>query len=137
MKSPPIVMAHNDSGGTKARGSHAFVRRVFSSHQVQGSPTTTTPLSSSAHLGPSKYKNMQANSRPTSSRPAASPAPPKPHQVNTQTTVLDTHHGRLLCIADIRGKLSSLNDLAREADAKAIIHTGDFGFFGASARFSS
>jgi hypothetical protein len=73
---------------------------------------------------------MQANSRPTSSRPAASPAPKSAYQVNTQTKVLDTHHGRLLCIADIRGKLSSLNDLAREADAKAIIHTGDFGFFG-------
>ena len=50
--------------------------------------------------------------------------------MNTQTKVLDTNHGRILCIADIRGRLSALNDLAREANAKAIIHTGDFGFFG-------
>lgn len=35
-------------------------------------------------------------------------------------------------MADIRGRLSGLNDLAREAGAKAIIHTGDFGFFGES-----
>jgi len=53
-----------------------------------------------------------------------------PRQVNTQTHVLDTHNGRILCIADIRGRLSALNDLAREVNAKAILHTGDFGFFG-------
>ena len=50
--------------------------------------------------------------------------------MNTQTKVLDTNHGRILCIADIRGRFSALNDLAREANAKAIIHTGDFGFYG-------
>ncbi|KAJ7099332.1 Ser/Thr protein phosphatase [Mycena belliarum] len=60
-----------------------------------------------------------------SPRPGVSPLP----RVNTQTKVLDTAHGRILCIADIRGRLSALNDLAREANAHAIIHTGDFGFF--------
>ena len=75
--------------------------------------------------------NMQTTSRPasTSTRPAHSPLPRL--QVNSQTKVLDTTHGRILCIADIRGRLSALNDLAREVNAKAIIHTGDFGFFGA------
>ncbi|KAH6915455.1 Ser/Thr protein phosphatase [Coprinopsis sp. MPI-PUGE-AT-0042] len=70
-------------------------------------------------------------SRPasTSTRPPVSPLPKHNFQVNTQTKVLDTNHGRILCIADIRGRLSALNDLAREANAKAIIHTGDFGFF--------
>ncbi|KAG2014009.1 Ser/Thr protein phosphatase [Coprinopsis cinerea AmutBmut pab1-1] len=70
-------------------------------------------------------------SRPASSstRPAISPLPKQSYQVNTQTKVIDTHHGRILCIADIRGRLSALNDLARDANAKAIIHTGDFGFF--------
>ncbi|KAI1369982.1 hypothetical protein F5Y08DRAFT_291898 [Xylaria arbuscula] len=40
-------------------------------------------------------------------------------------------HGpiRVLCIADVRGNLSSLNDLARQARADHIIHTGDFGFY--------
>ncbi|EDR04863.1 uncharacterized protein LACBIDRAFT_166267, partial [Laccaria bicolor S238N-H82] len=51
----------------------------------------------------------------------------------SQTKVLDTTHGRILCIADIRGRLSALNDLAREVNAKAIIHTGDFGFFDANS----
>ena len=75
---------------------------------------------------------MQSSSRPasTSTRPPVSPHPRQGHLVNTQTKVLDTNHGRILCIADIRGRLSALNDLAREANAKAIIHTGDFGFFG-------
>ncbi|TFK64910.1 hypothetical protein BDN72DRAFT_825110 [Pluteus cervinus] len=77
---------------------------------------------------------MQSTSRPasTSTRPAVSPLP-RPQQVNTQTKVLDTTQGRILCIADIRGRLSALNELAREANAKAIIHTGDFGFFEASS----
>lgn len=68
----------------------------------------------------------------TSAHSAVSPRPPAPagHQVNTQTKVLDTIHGRILCVADIRGRLSALNDLAREANAQAVIHTGDFGFFG-------
>jgi hypothetical protein len=75
---------------------------------------------------------MASNSRPasTSTRPGQSPNPRPVYQVNTQTNVLDTVHGRILCIADIRGRLSALNDLARDANAKAIIHTGDFGLFG-------
>ncbi|KAI0346940.1 hypothetical protein BDW22DRAFT_1351248 [Trametopsis cervina] len=78
---------------------------------------------------------MQAVSRPASAstRPAVSPNPSQPYQVNTQTKIFDTAHGRLLCIADIRGRLSALNDLAREANAVAIIHTGDFGFFETSS----
>ncbi|KAI0786516.1 hypothetical protein C8Q75DRAFT_893207 [Abortiporus biennis] len=78
---------------------------------------------------------MQSVSRPasTSTRPAASPNPRPQYQVNSQTKVFDTAHGRLLCIADIRGRLSALNDLAREANASAIIHTGDFGFFESSS----
>ncbi|EIW62255.1 uncharacterized protein TRAVEDRAFT_164125 [Trametes versicolor FP-101664 SS1] len=78
---------------------------------------------------------MQSLSRPasTSTRPTASPNPKPQYQVNTQTKVFDTAQGRILCIADIRGRLSALNDLAREANASAIIHTGDFGFFEASS----
>ncbi|CEL59220.1 putative protein C16H5,12c OS=Schizosaccharomyces pombe (strain 972 / ATCC 24843) GN=SPBC16H5.12c PE=1 SV=3 [Rhizoctonia solani AG-1 IB] len=49
--------------------------------------------------------------------------------VNTSTSVLDSAGGRILCIADVRGHLSTLNQLARDARAVAIIHTGDFGFF--------
>ncbi|KAF8644334.1 hypothetical protein AX16_008542 [Volvariella volvacea WC 439] len=69
----------------------------------------------------------------TSTRPPISPLPRQPYQVNTQTKVLDSVHGRILCIADIRGRLSALNDLAREHNAQAIIHTGDFGFFEANS----
>ncbi|KAH9963341.1 hypothetical protein BC827DRAFT_1266618 [Russula dissimulans] len=75
---------------------------------------------------------QQPTSRPasTSTRPGPSP---RPYQVNTQTKLIDSVHGRILCVADIRGRLSSLNDMAREENAKAIIHTGDFGFFEATS----
>ncbi|KAJ3856184.1 hypothetical protein EV368DRAFT_32987 [Lentinula lateritia] len=53
--------------------------------------------------------------------------------VNTTTKTFDTAHGRILCIADIRGRLSAINDLAREVNAVAVIHTGDFGFFEATS----
>ncbi|KAH9483025.1 hypothetical protein JR316_0005125 [Psilocybe cubensis] len=53
--------------------------------------------------------------------------------VNSHTTLLNSHNARILCLADIRGKLSALNDLAREHNAAAIIHTGDFGFFQANS----
>ncbi|KAI0051455.1 hypothetical protein FA95DRAFT_1554545 [Auriscalpium vulgare] len=79
---------------------------------------------------------MLSNSRPasTSANTASSPAPKGPaYQVNTQTKLIDTVHGRILCIADIRGRLTLLNDLARDTNAKAIIHTGDFGLFEASS----
>ena len=36
---------------------------------------------------------------------------------------------RILCVADVRGQLSSLNQLARQHDATHILHTGDFGFY--------
>ncbi|PPR01787.1 hypothetical protein CVT24_001702 [Panaeolus cyanescens] len=44
------------------------------------------------------------STRPTSTRPSHSPLP---RQLNTQTTILDSQNGRILCIADIRGRLSS------------------------------
>lgn len=36
---------------------------------------------------------------------------------------------RILCISEIRGKLSSFNELAKKHNASCIIHTGNFGFF--------
>lgn len=36
---------------------------------------------------------------------------------------------RILCVADVRGNLKSLNELAQQAKANFIIHTGDFGFY--------
>jgi Protein of unknown function (DUF2433) len=72
----------------------------------------------------------QPSSRPPSVSTRLGPSP-RPHQLNTQTKLIDTVHGRILCVADIRGHFSSLNDLVRDGNAKAVIHTGDFGFFGA------
>ncbi|KAK0708151.1 hypothetical protein B0H67DRAFT_330029 [Lasiosphaeris hirsuta] len=46
-----------------------------------------------------------------------------------QGRVIQTGPIRVLCIADVRGNLRSLNDLAKSARADYIIHTGDFGFY--------
>ncbi|KAH7101077.1 hypothetical protein BKA62DRAFT_830361 [Auriculariales sp. MPI-PUGE-AT-0066] len=64
------------------------------------------------------------------SKPPTKSATPLPPQT---TVVLDTAQGRVLAVADIRGKLSQLNQLAAEHNAHAIIHTGDFGFFEAAS----
>ncbi|RMZ80936.1 hypothetical protein DV737_g2786, partial [Chaetothyriales sp. CBS 132003] len=40
---------------------------------------------------------------------------------------------RVLCIADVRGNLRSLNELAKTAHADYILHTGDFGFYDESS----
>ncbi|KAL9944061.1 hypothetical protein ACHAQF_005173 [Verticillium nonalfalfae] len=46
-----------------------------------------------------------------------------------QGRVIQTGPIRVLCIADVRGNLNSLNELAKSARADHIIHTGDFGFY--------
>lgn len=51
-------------------------------------------------------------------------------RLSSNTSTLNTRAGRILCLADIRGRISNLDQLAKEANAIAIIHTGDFGFFG-------
>ncbi|KAG9017412.1 hypothetical protein FRB93_007527 [Tulasnella sp. JGI-2019a] len=61
----------------------------------------------------------------SSSRMGTSPQPPRPYL----NRVFDGPAGRILCVADIRGQHSQLNRLAKETNARAIIHTGDFGFF--------
>lgn len=98
------------------------LRKPFSlSSRLRKSHSSSFPMATS---GPN-YNARAASS----SRPGASPLP-RHAGPNNQTRVLDTQAGRILCIADIRGRLSHLNVLAKENNAKAIIHTGDFGFFG-------
>lgn len=97
-------------------------------------PPPSRRRSRHSHFRHSPPKIIQKMQQPSSRSPSVSTRlgpSPRPHQVNTQTKLIDTVHGRILCVADIRGHFSSLNDLAREENAKAVIHTGDFGFFGA------
>jgi hypothetical protein len=71
------------------------------------------------------------------------PVPGAAQLLPNQGRVLQHGPVRVLCIADVRGEcflqmmgyadcqgnLRSLNDLARDAKADYIIHTGDFGFY--------
>ncbi|KAK4637236.1 uncharacterized protein CLAFUR5_00445 [Fulvia fulva] len=61
--------------------------------------------------------------QPSGPVPGARPLDPN------QGRVQQLGHARVLCIADVRGNLRQLNELARNAKADYIIHTGDFGFY--------
>ncbi|KAJ9132181.1 Ser thr protein phosphatase [Pleurostoma richardsiae] len=60
---------------------------------------------------------------------AVIPAPGATPLLPNQGRVVQSGPVRVLCIADVRGNLRSLNDLAKQANANYIIHTGDFGFY--------
>ncbi|KAI5849740.1 hypothetical protein BZA05DRAFT_426050 [Tricharina praecox] len=45
------------------------------------------------------------------------------------TKIIEKSGARVLCVADVRGHLRTLNELAKKANADYIIHTGDFGFY--------
>ncbi|KAI0405096.1 hypothetical protein F4802DRAFT_597509 [Xylaria palmicola] len=66
---------------------------------------------------------------PVNGASASGPVPGATPLLPNQGRVLQQGPIRVLCIADVRGNLSSLNDLARQARADHIIHTGDFGFY--------
>lgn len=86
----------------------------------------------------------QPNGAPPLSGPVPGARPLEPNQGRVQ----QIGHARVLCIADVRGmrrqrellrsghvltnklgSLRQLNELARNAKADYIIHTGDFGFY--------
>ncbi|MBW0463561.1 hypothetical protein O181_003276 [Austropuccinia psidii MF-1] len=48
---------------------------------------------------------------------------------SNKVDLINSDHGRILCIADLRGKISQINQLAKDFNAVAVIHSGDFGFY--------
>ncbi|KAK2074595.1 hypothetical protein P8C59_008790 [Phyllachora maydis] len=65
--------------------------------------------------------------------PHQGPVPGAIPLLPNQGRVVQSGPIRLLCIADVRGNLRSLNELAKQARADFIIHTGDFGFYDESS----
>ncbi|KAF2726192.1 hypothetical protein K431DRAFT_237405 [Polychaeton citri CBS 116435] len=68
------------------------------------------------------------NGAPPQGHPSGPVPGARPLEPN-QGRVLPVGHARVLCIADVRGNLRQLNELARNAKADYILHTGDFGFY--------
>ncbi|KAF2670562.1 hypothetical protein BT63DRAFT_241307 [Microthyrium microscopicum] len=85
---------------------------------MASAPNTARPYSQVAYS-----MSNGAQGAPTVPQPGAAPLLPNQGRVIQQGSI------RVLCIADVRGNLRSLNDLAREARASYIVHTGDFGFY--------
>ncbi|KAF9381212.1 hypothetical protein CPB97_007891 [Podila verticillata] len=44
-------------------------------------------------------------------------------------STINTPAGKVLCVADLRGNISQLDELVDQTGAKLIIHCGDFGFY--------
>ncbi|KAG4300861.1 hypothetical protein PCK1_002938 [Pneumocystis canis] len=49
--------------------------------------------------------------------------------VPIEAHILSENCTRILCVADVRGNISFLNELCKKTNAQYIIHTGDFGFY--------
>ncbi|KAM0746439.1 hypothetical protein T439DRAFT_341042 [Meredithblackwellia eburnea MCA 4105] len=96
--------------------------------------SATVPASSAASGAPPSghHQGFPAKAA-ASSDPAAPPAtaPPEPPKNvhSTRADIINHNGARILCVADVRGAIGTLNDLAAEHRASAIIHTGDFGFY--------
>ncbi|CAA9966142.1 Ser/Thr protein phosphatase family protein [Pyrenophora teres f. maculata] len=91
-------------------------------------PSASNHMASQAPNQPRPYPgsylpNGGAPGGPSGPAPGAVPLLPNQGRVIQQGSV------RVLCIADVRGNLQSLNQLAADARANYIIHTGDFGFY--------
>ncbi|KAF2485464.1 hypothetical protein BDY17DRAFT_308839 [Neohortaea acidophila] len=82
-----------------------------------------------AHPPSAPRAHSQAPYLPNGAPPVAGPVPGARPLDPNQGRVQQIGHARVLCIADVRGNLRQLNDLARLAKADYIIHTGDFGFY--------
>ncbi|KAF2453745.1 hypothetical protein BDY21DRAFT_292471 [Lineolata rhizophorae] len=92
-----------------------FKHPFFNSSQQ--SPAQPRPYIPSNHL-PNGGPGV-----PSGPAPGAVPLLPNQGRIIQQGSV------RVLCVADVRGNLRSLNELATKTNANYIIHTGDFGFY--------
>lgn len=110
-----------------------------SASSIGQTSATTSPAHSNATaatFGPGS-RGANNSSTPQNSRrsyPGRSPnAAVQASPINTPAAgkahLIEGPGGRILCVADVRGNLSSLNKLAAQTDAQAIIHSGDFGFY--------
>ncbi|OGE53641.1 hypothetical protein PENARI_c007G05785 [Penicillium arizonense] len=73
--------------------------------------------------------NFGPQGYPLANGAAAGPVPGATPLLPNNGRVIQSGPTRILCIADVRGNLKSLNELAKQARADHIIHTGDFGFY--------
>ncbi|KAF1997281.1 hypothetical protein P154DRAFT_547459 [Amniculicola lignicola CBS 123094] len=83
-------------------------------------------MAAQASAPPHSY---QGTYLPNGGAAAPGPAPGARPLLPNQGRVIHQGSTRVLCIADVRGNLQSLNQLAADARANYIIHTGDFGFY--------
>ncbi|PSN75627.1 hypothetical protein BS50DRAFT_541730 [Corynespora cassiicola Philippines] len=82
-----------------------------------------------ASQAPTQPRPYSGNYLPNGGSAPSGPVPGAVPLLPNQGRVVQAGSARVLCIADVRGNLQSLNQLAADARANYIIHTGDFGFY--------
>ncbi|PYI26256.1 DUF1793-domain-containing protein [Aspergillus indologenus CBS 114.80] len=103
---------------------------AFSNFLTLGSPSPSPVIRFSPMASPRPPHNFGPQGYPLPNGAVTSgPVPGATPLLPNNGRVLQNGPVRVLCIADVRGNLKSLNELARQARADHIIHTGDFGFY--------
>src|SRR5262249_54929931 len=125
------------AGRTRARGADRSARRPAGRGRAAvGSRARPTPRPRRRRARPASTPPPRAcrapppaprRSRPTGSRPA----PPVRVSVRagSRLAVACCSSMRLLLLSDTHGHLTSIDALARDAGADAVVHAGDFGFY--------
>ncbi|KAL8766903.1 MAG: hypothetical protein Q9209_006451 [Squamulea sp. 1 TL-2023] len=82
-----------------------------------------------ASPNPYNYNHNRLSNGASNNPGMGSGGAPGPNYLPNNGRIIQSGGIRILCVADVRGNLKSLNDLAKQARADHIIHTGDFGFY--------
>ncbi|KIX03876.1 uncharacterized protein Z518_07429 [Rhinocladiella mackenziei CBS 650.93] len=92
-------------------------------------PKGMTPIVLSLIVNPQQPRPQFPNPGYLPNGTVSGPTPGAQALLPNNGRVIQSGPIRVLCIADVRGNLKSLNDLAKTARADYILHTGDFGFY--------
>ncbi|CAO1629420.1 unnamed protein product [Sympodiomycopsis kandeliae] len=121
----PAVSSHTFGKESSPSPSSSSMAQRFNPQrpqQQQQQQQQLAPVGSNAASGPRSPGLANTGPHLRRNNAAGGPGSEPPH-------VIDGPGGRILCIADARGNLATLNKLAADHKAHAIIHTGDFGFY--------
>ncbi|CAH7675514.1 hypothetical protein BY996DRAFT_1071811 [Phakopsora pachyrhizi] len=87
-------------------------------------------MPSAAPLNPSSLRaNQPATPSVSTGQPIEASRSSAFEGPSNRVDLINSESGRILCIADVRGRISHINELAKENNAVAVIHSGDFGFY--------
>lgn len=110
------------SKGRSSRGS----RRPSTDHEE----TQSRPISATGEIRISALGHEQTVEIPSNKKLSAATA----NELADRVTVMQLSNAqKVVCITETKGHIRMINDIARRHNARAVIHTGDFGFYDADS----